>query len=341
MTEQIWPSVERLEELLAHVTGLRVLVCGDLFLDRYIQIDPARVEVSLETGRQAHQGVGTRCSPGGAGNLAANAAVLGAQVAVLGVIGDDGEGYELIRALQGHHIDTTALRSDPSRPTPSYWKPMRIDAAGLDAEMDRIDLRARTPVASALLQTLAQTLSQTVDRYDLVLCGDQYPEPDCGLFSGAFLQALLAVARAPETTVWVDSRERAVQFTGAILKPNLSEACRAVGLPVDYQSAEPAAAALHAHSGRPVVVTLSERGALAYEDGLCWRIPAVPQPGAVDPTGAGDACLASMALTHAAGASLAEAAAIGMLAAGFAVRQLGRTGTPTVSDLVAIRRGLD
>ncbi len=340
MTDPHWPSPERLEALLRPIGRLRVLVCGDLFLDRYLWIDPARVERSLETGREAHQAIGTRCSPGGAGNLAVNAAALGAQVGVMGVIGDDGEGFELTRALQQRQIDTRLLISTPDRPTPSYWKPMRTDATGLDAEMDRIDLRAREPIATDILKSLADCLPAEGHAYDVILCGDQYPEHNCGLFSGPFLDALMKYAADSRHTIWADSRERAAQFIGTIVKPNLTEVCKATGFEADHRYAEAAAMTLSARTHRPVIVTLSEQGALCVDSGSISRVSAVPQPGPIDPTGAGDACLAAMALTHAAGASLCEAAAVGMLAAGFSVRQLGQTGNPTGADLIEIRTSL-
>jgi len=85
-------DTQRLASLLAHFPALTLLVIGDYFLDRYLEIDPALAETSLETGLEAHQVVRVRCSPGAAGTVTSNLRSLGVNVIALGVIGDDGEG---------------------------------------------------------------------------------------------------------------------------------------------------------------------------------------------------------------------------------------------------------
>src|SRR5438874_3661096 len=90
-----------LRQVLERIPSLTVGVLGDLFLDRYLEIDAALTEPSLETGLDAYQVVGVRPSPGAAGTVINNLIALGVeQVHALAVIGDDGEGYELRQALQ-------------------------------------------------------------------------------------------------------------------------------------------------------------------------------------------------------------------------------------------------
>src|SRR5438034_388597 len=94
LTEQV------LEEILSQLPDLTIGVLGDLFLDRYLEIDAALTEPSLETGLDAYQVVRVRPSPGAAGTVINNVAALGVkQVVALSVLGDDGEGYELRQAL--------------------------------------------------------------------------------------------------------------------------------------------------------------------------------------------------------------------------------------------------
>src|SRR6059058_324857 len=92
---------ERLiEDVLGRLPGLTVGVLGDLFLDRYLDLDAALTEPSLETGLDAYQVVRVRPSPGAAGTVINNLIALGVgRVVPFSVIGDDGEGYELRRAL--------------------------------------------------------------------------------------------------------------------------------------------------------------------------------------------------------------------------------------------------
>src|SRR2546421_6009228 len=91
-----------LEVLLDRISRLTIGVVGDLFLDRYLDIDGALTEPSLETGLDAYQVVRVRSIPGAAGTIINNLVALGvAEVLPIAVIGDDGEGHELRQALQG------------------------------------------------------------------------------------------------------------------------------------------------------------------------------------------------------------------------------------------------
>src|SRR5437667_9790081 len=90
----------RIEAVLTRLPFLTVGVLGDLFLDRYLDIDAALTEPSLETGLDAYQVVRVRSYPGAAGTVINNLVTLGVKnVCPISVIGDDGEGYELLRAL--------------------------------------------------------------------------------------------------------------------------------------------------------------------------------------------------------------------------------------------------
>src|SRR5881227_3218297 len=92
---------ERMEQVLGKLPALRIGVFGDLFLDRYLDIDDALTEPSLETGLAAYQVVGVRSYPGAAGTVVNNLSALGVgTILPIAVIGDDGEGCELWQALE-------------------------------------------------------------------------------------------------------------------------------------------------------------------------------------------------------------------------------------------------
>ncbi|MGC9329151.1 MAG: hypothetical protein ACP5I1_16075, partial [Candidatus Hinthialibacter sp.] len=114
----------RLQEILSRFPERRILIVGDFFLDRYLMVDPALDEISIETGKTAYQIVGRRPQPGAAGTVCNNLHALQVGVLIaLTVIGDDGEGYELRKALsqRGASIDSIIVRED--RFTPTYTKP--------------------------------------------------------------------------------------------------------------------------------------------------------------------------------------------------------------------------
>ncbi len=103
----------RLNQLLDRFPVVELLVVGDFFLDRYLDLDRRLSETSLETGLEAYQALGVRCSPGAAGTVVNNLRALDVQVAVLGLIGDDGEGYELKRALAARCANVRHLLVHP------------------------------------------------------------------------------------------------------------------------------------------------------------------------------------------------------------------------------------
>src|SRR5439155_16315058 len=121
---------------------LTVGVLGDLFLDRYLHIDPALTEPSLETGLDAYQVTQVRSSPGAAGTVINNLVALGVkEVCAVAVIGDDGAGYELRQALDQQGVSPRWLTLEQSRRTPTYTKPMLGQR-----ELNRLDIKNRSPL---------------------------------------------------------------------------------------------------------------------------------------------------------------------------------------------------
>ena len=110
----------RLRRLLDGFSARTILVVGDFFLDKYLDIDPRLSEPSLETGLEAYQVAGVRAYPGAAGTVVNNLRALGVNVLVLGVIGEDGEGDDLLRGLARLGVDGASLIRASVRFTPTY-----------------------------------------------------------------------------------------------------------------------------------------------------------------------------------------------------------------------------
>lgn len=104
-------TAERWQEIAARYAQLRIAVVGDFCLDRYLEIDPARAETSIETGLPVYNVVNVRAQPGAAGTILNNLVALGiGTIFPIGFCGEDGEGYELLRALRAlHGVDTTSF----------------------------------------------------------------------------------------------------------------------------------------------------------------------------------------------------------------------------------------
>ncbi len=332
-------SETRLRALLARFADITVLVAGDFFLDKYLLINPALSESSLETGLEARQVVKTRADPGAAGTVAANLRTMGVNVVALGFTGDDGHGYELRRALAGQGVNIDALLQLPNRATPTYTKPTLQHADGSLRELNRLDIKNRAPLPAEAEQTLIARLTDMAATVDAVIVIDQAQEAECGVVTTACRDKIAALASArPDTLFFADSRERIRLFRGVIIKPNQHEAMQgtqwqAVSAPPD-RAIEARAQALFKQNGRPVFLTLGEAGILLCDaDGL-RRIPARQVAGPIDVVGAGDSATAAIVASLGAGASPAEAAFIGNLAASITIQQLGATGTASPEQLI-------
>lgn len=243
----------RLQALLERCAQLTVLVVGDFFLDKYLHIDEALAEPSLETGLVAHQVVRVTCSPGAAGTVAVNLRALGVHVRAIGVAGVDGECYDLMQALAAHAIDTTHLLQVPGLRTPAYYKPMLHNATQAH-ELNRIDIKNRKALPDAVQAGLCNRLRIALQDVQGVIIADQVVQPECGVIGSRMRADLTAAAAAHSQLKFaVDSRARIGSFRKMLLKPNQHEALAATGrepTATDLKSLAAAGAELQASGGR-------------------------------------------------------------------------------------------
>jgi len=334
MTEQ------RLHELLERLPRVAVAVIGDFFLDKYLSIDPALTEISLETGLEAFQVVGKRLSPGAAGTVTSNLRALGVgTVYAVGAVGDDGEGYDLRRGLEASGVDCRHLLSRADLFTPTYTKPMLQQPDGSEVESSRQDIRNRAPTTDSLQEAVVAELWACLPGVAGVIVADQVLEEELGTITPRVRDELARLAAAhPEKVFLADSRGSIGRFRHVLTKPNRSEAARAVGWeaaePSTIEEAAEVGRRLMAQTGAPVFVTLGEQGILVVADGGCEHVPGIRVEGPVDIVGAGDSTTAGIVPSLCAGATPAEAATVGCLVASITIQQLGTTGTASPQQVL-------
>jgi rfaE bifunctional protein kinase chain/domain len=327
-----------LEQILGRTAGLTVGVVGDLFLDRYLDLDAALTEPSLETGLDAYQVVRVRASPGASGTVLNNLVALGVgRVCPVAVIGDDGEGYELRQALAAlPAVDPAGVLVAAQRRTPTYTKPLLHAAGSLPRELNRLDFKNRRPLPHTLEDQVLKALEELWPRADVLVVLDQVSEADCGVVTARVRQRLAELgARDPKKFVLADSRERIGLFREASLKPNRQECLTAVfGAGAGPERLTEAVRLLAARAGRPVFCTAGERGILVAcgPGGASW-VPGYPVAGPIDVVGAGDSTSAAIACAVGAGAGWTAAAAFGNLVASITIQQLGTTGTASPAQV--------
>ena len=318
-----------IDQILAAIPNRTIGVLGDLFLDRYLDLDSALTEPSIETGLDAYQVVHVRSYPGAAGTVINNLAALGVgRIVPIGMIGDDGEGYELRQALQqmpSVSLANVVLCSE--RRTPTYTKPMLGRAGELPRELNRLDIKNRQWLPEPVEAKILDMLSASWPAFDVLLVLDQVSEPGCGVVTARVRDRLAELgARDVGKIVIVDSREQIGLFRNAWLKPNERECLRAAG---QTDNVRGAMKLLVQRVGRPIICTQSEKGMLVASaaDSEPIEVPAYPVTGPIDSVGAGDSSSAALACALASGVDLAEAAAFGNLVASITIQQIGTTGT--------------
>ena len=340
-------NLSRFESITERYAALRVAVVGDFCLDRYLEIDPARRETSIETGLPVHNVVRIRPQPGGAGTILNNLVALGVgEVFVVGVAGEDGEGFELRRALQtmrGVRLDHFVQLAE--RHTFTYTKPLVIEPDKPPRELNRLDLKNWSPMSAALEERLRQSVRTLAGQVDAFILLEQVDVADTGVLTRGLLAELGTMARVHSRLLMIaDSRRGLRHFPPVTFKMNRDELARLMGVGCALSLAEvrQQAAALARQNGHGVFVTLAEQGIVgAAPDGTAAHQPALPVHGEIDIVGAGDAVTANLAAALAAGAMLAESLALANAAASVVVHQLGTTGSASVAqihEMIAVSR---
>jgi D-beta-D-heptose 7-phosphate kinase/D-beta-D-heptose 1-phosphate adenosyltransferase len=310
--------------------GRRVFVLGDVMLDEFVwgsvsRISPeAPVPVVRVTGQSFHLG--------GAGNVAANLRSLGGKAVLAGAVGRDAAGERVREALVAAGVESRLVDLGAERPTTVKT---RIVAHGQQVvRADRED--AADVPASAVVALLGSVRRELPSCAALVVSDYQK-----GVVTASLLRRVLPLARRHRIPVLVDPKVRHFRlYRGAtVVTPNQLETEQATGLrihgPADLRAA--GRRLLSLLRCRAVLVTRGEHGMSLFEGGR----PPLHVPTAArevfDVTGAGDSVVATMALALAAGARLAEAAALANCAAGVVVGKVG-TAQASPDEVLAAAR---
>jgi rfaE bifunctional protein kinase chain/domain len=339
-------SVLRLRRAIPRMRGKRVGVLGDLMLDRYLWGTASRL--SPEAAVPVVDFVEQSECLGGAGNVAANIAGLGAQVEAFGVVGNDEAGRALQKCLGTASIVHRGVVADSRRVTT-----VKTRIIARHQQVVRVDRERREALRTETEEKLLRTLFTALKQLDALVLSDY----DKGLITDAFADRVLSACHRLSVPVFVKPKtSRLYAYRGArVIVCNAKEAGFFVTRSlVDEKSVEEAGRALLAHFGcGAVVITRGENGMNVIEESTPGQlhIPAtssevtyarvgkagVERGGGrqvFDVTGAGDTVLSVVALAVAAGAELRDAAVLANAAAGVVVGKLG-TACVTPEELSA------
>jgi rfaE bifunctional protein kinase chain/domain len=329
----------RFNEITGKYPSLRVALVGDLCLDRYLEIDPSLQETSLETGLPVHNIVNTRSQPGASGTIINNLSALGlSEIWPVAFAGEDGEGFELVRALRR----VPGVRADfflktPLRRTFTYTKPLLMHPGRPPEELSRLDQKNWTRTPAEVESHLVRAIQELAPRVDALILLDQVDEAGTGVITKAVLEAVEAeIQKRPNWLVLADSRHGFYGYPPVSFKMNRQELANHFnnGDSPGETELDTRVAILAKELGRAMFVTLSEKGLMGSSaQGVVERVPCLPVRGPIDIVGAGDSVTANLVAALLAGAGVRESLELAAAASSVVVHQLGTTGVARVADL--------
>jgi D-beta-D-heptose 7-phosphate kinase/D-beta-D-heptose 1-phosphate adenosyltransferase len=324
---------EQSAALLDGFHAVRILVLGDVMLDRFVYGAVERISPEAPipvVNVQRHLDM-----PGGAANVARNIAALGARAILLGVVGEDAPADDLRLQLGASSGIEAELIRDASRPTTVKT---RYVADG--QQVMRADAESRAPLAEAVERSLLERFTRCVAAVDLVVLSD-YAK---GVLSDSVTRAAIDVARRAGKKIIVDPKSKHFgKYRGAtMLTPNRQELQQASASPCSTQEeVEAGARAVLAESVCEIMVVTRGKDGMSViaSDEAAVHLPTAARQ-VFDVSGAGDTVVAAIAVGIAAGAAVTQAATLANLAAGIVV---GKRGTATVSpgEILAVLRPSD
>lgn len=307
-----------------------VLVVGDLMLDVFVYGSVSRISPEAPIPVLARRD-GKRML-GGASNVAANVAALGAKVAVVGVIGSDAAGTCIADLLtRASSRVASELVVDTNRPTTTKTRYI----AGTQQVL-RVDHEEVTPINEATTADVIRRARALVANYDVLVLSDYCK----GVLNDAVLHEMIALGRGAGTIVIVDSkRPTFAAYRGAdYIKANVLELSRATGFDCrTAEGAERAAQQVIDSLSASVLLTRSEKGMSLFRPSAAPVHTHTTAYEVFDVSGAGDTAVAAFAAALGAGEDADVAMRLANAAAGLAVTRLG-TSVVTLSELAAVLR---
>ena len=319
--------MKALPALLKKIAGLRILVVGDVMLDRYIWGDATRISPEapvpvIDVARETW-------TAGGAANVALNLAALGARCTVAGYVGSDESGAKLTQSLASKKIAVIKTPGTAQTIVKTRVMVQRQQLCRIDRESPPPDYRFGADAAESLL-------ADEIAACDAIILSD-YAK---GILHDDLVARVTKLGRAAGKFIALDPKpKRQLAFHGLdLITPNKRESLELAGLTASPHLPFPAAevcARLHElYATKYLVITLGEDGMLLSSGGkILSTIPTAARE-VFDVSGAGDTSLAALVLALAAGAKLAAAAHFANAAAGVVVGKLG-TATVTPAELKA------
>ncbi|HUX12091.1 MAG TPA: PfkB family carbohydrate kinase [Spirochaetia bacterium] len=327
-------SPAQLDTVFSALRQARIAVIGDFCLDLYLFLDDSGSELSVETGLRTNAVRSLRLTPGGAGNVVANLAAMGAaEVHAFGIRGDDLFGREYVRILNGLGVKTDGFLVQQSGWTTCAYTKLYNE----DREQPRIDLGNFNSLQPDACEALLSGIRAACSHTDLFLVNQQLVR---GIHTPDFRAGLTEIVRSnPEKIFILDSRDFVDAYDGMLRKLNDHEAARAAGFSAEDRSyrrietLEKIARILFQRWRQPIVITRGDRGSVVFDGRELHAVPGLHLTRRIDTVGAGDSVFAGIASAIAAKMDLSAALLFASIVAGVTIQKLFQTGTASETEI--------
>ena len=318
---------KRLKTIISAFGRKKVLVVGDLILDRYVfgsvdRISPEAPVPVVWANKETFL-----C--GGAANVGLNLVALDAGVSLCGVLGSDSHGKTLKSLIGRRGIDTKLIVSDKVRPTT-----LKTRVIANHQQVVRVDWESVNFLSKATNEKILNKVKRNINEFDAVIIED-YGK---GVVNPKLVKALVDLCKDNKRVVTVDPKEEHFQYYKDVtaLTPNLKEAQTAAGIKIRGEKELPLLGKMIINNLRPkfLLLTLGEGGMMLFDKNKSYHIPTDTRE-VFDVTGAGDTVISIFTLALCAKATPYEAALIANCAAGIVV---GKSGAATTNKKELFKR---
>jgi D-beta-D-heptose 7-phosphate kinase/D-beta-D-heptose 1-phosphate adenosyltransferase len=317
-------------QILEKFSKLNILVIGDVILDRYWWGDVSRI--SPEAPVPVVRLKNTSLAAGGAANVAANIAGLGATPILVGIVGDDDGAQQFPGVLAASNVSPDHLVRDSARPTT-----VKTRVIAHSQQVVRVDQEHADGISEATEEAIVEKLRFEISRADAIAVSD-YAK---GMLTNRVLTELFRIAGESGKPVLVDPKGKDyLKYKGAaLLTPNRREAAEACNFEDQGDVVNRAGAKLMSDLGlEALLVTEGEEGMTLFRKSQPSIRMAAEARQVYDVTGAGDTVIATFAVAIGAGADVETAARLANVAAGLVVEQVGTTAVTLPALEAALRK---
>jgi len=315
---------ERLLKIIEQFSNKKILVIGDVMLDKYIWGEVSRV--SPEAPVQVVKVDKESYAPGGAANVASNVASLNGTTYMIGLVGDDSANKMLISELKSRQINTEGMVEDKNRPTIQ-----KVRVIGKGQQLLRFDYEEKAYLEEDMEKKILDFVLKRIQNIDAIIISD-YAK---GIITKNLAEQLIKLANEKKRVIVIDPKPKHKDFykNATLITPNNDEACEMLNVEEkDDNALINVGKKLLENLNSPLIITRGEKGMAIFEkNSEITNIPTKAKE-VYDIVGAGDTVVATLALALASNATLKEAATIANYAAGVTVGKVG-TSTTTIEEI--------